>query len=66
MMHEHDAGFLIGGAVLLAVIDQNIAEVHVEMLVASHAGDDRNAGEVLGGPSDLLRRRPVSQRQAGA
>ena len=39
--------------------------LHVLVLVARHAGDDRHAGEMLGRPFDLLRRRPIAERQAG-
>ena len=65
MMHEYDARGLVSGAVLLAVVDQDVAGMHVLVLVGGHAGDDRHAGKMLGGPFDLLRRRPPPEWQSG-
>ena len=64
-MDEDHAGRLISRAVILAIVDQHVAAMHVLVLVTGHAGDDRHAGEMLGGPFDLLRRRPFAERQAG-
>jgi hypothetical protein len=64
-MHEHHPVRLIGVAVLLAIVDEHIARMHMLVLVARHAGDDRNAGKMLGCPFDLLRSSPAAERKPG-
>ncbi len=64
-MNENDAGLLIGRAMVFTVVDQHVAGLHMLVLVARHAGDDRHAWKMLGRPFDLLRRGPTPERQTG-
>lgn len=50
---------------LVAIVNQHVAWVHVEMFVTRHGGDDRHAWKMLGGPIFFLRSGPFAERQAG-
>src|SRR5439155_1001887 len=62
VVNEHDSRGFVGLAVLLAVVHEYVAGMHMRVLVAGHAGDDRHSREMPGRPFDLLRRRPLADR----
>jgi len=63
-LDEDAAGVLPQLTVILAVVDQHVAWVHVQVLLARHSRDDRDAREMLGRPPFFLRCGPFAQGQA--
>src|SRR4051812_25882936 len=64
-MHEPDPRLLVSGAMILAIVNQHVAGLHVLMLVPGHAGDDWDSREMFGGPGHLLRRGPIAEGKTG-
>lgn len=64
-MNEDDTGLLVSRSMFLAIVNEYVSGVHVHVLVAGKAGDDRYARKMLGCPFDFLRRGPIAQRKSG-